>query len=355
MSRTLEQAAAYWLWDEEDITITPPVTKRSSDLMVEFGKNNPCHVPSGPQGGQFCSTGKKVAGGRFLAGSAMGILYQSLEDGGYKNKHELHAMLLAKGVKNPAERIATLKAIGAKNGNWDVYVSGGQVRMVTKLPPGSSKPPAAPPAAAPKQQPTIYSSVTTPKPSAVQQALENAKPGVQPIDWVLDNKAALENLNVSSNKFYSKLNANEKDALGHYTSYGYKELNTKLRTGAVIHDEKVVHLTTAVSKGGFDKEVVVYRGIPATVGKELKPGQVFVDNGFISTSISKDKAKQFTGSNVARIRVSPGQPVGPVGPHSSHSSEMEVILPRGSMFKVESVTKETIGYTEVFVTDLTLL
>ena len=84
----------------------------------------------------------------------------------------------------------------------------------------------------------------------------------------------------------------------------------------------------------------VYRGVASneftSYVDKLGVGQTFTDSGFVSTSTSYATASSFGGSSggtVMKIKTRQGLSI---KAWSSHASENEVLLPRGSRFKITS-------------------
>lgn len=144
-------------------------------------------------------------------------------------------------------------------------------------------------------------------------------------------------------------------AMKYYTSSGYDTLNPVLRQNkgdlTTIHDEKALKhiksLDSAIEKAGrTTADVIVARGVKnGARWQHLKTGDVFVDHGFGSTSVSNSTASSFAGEGKERtllnIRVPKGSRGMFVGHHSSVGHENEFILPRGTHFKIEGVTAGT--------------
>lgn len=80
----------------------------------------------------------------------------------------------------------------------------------------------------------------------------------------------------------------------------------------------------------------VYRGITSSQLQHLAMGSTMTDKGFVSTSSSANEAKKFAGADGAlmEIRVKKGQPAMSVKNTSAFPSEMEVLLPANTSFKV---------------------
>jgi hypothetical protein len=144
--------------------------------------------------------------------------------------------------------------------------------------------------------------------------------------------------------FYT--NGDHLAALNHYTSNGYRDMNNELRHG------------TAPKKGTVDEnrrqidaleemievqkpttsEMTVFRGTNQILN--LRPGEEFTDDGFVSTSgwdeLSRDFAEE---GSMFTIKVPPGSHILDVAHFGGTAAgEQEFILPPGTRFRVSSVS-----------------
>lgn len=130
----------------------------------------------------------------------------------------------------------------------------------------------------------------------------------------------------------------EIDAVEWYVRNGYESINSVLRRNVV--DERITSKAKAIDRA-FDRfgvtleePVTVLRGVQVPA-EALKEGSEFVDRGFISTTGNRSIADRFASEFgrkvgvVMRISVPAGRKV-LVG----QGSEDELILPRGSRFRV---------------------
>ena len=125
-------------------------------------------------------------------------------------------------------------------------------------------------------------------------------------------------------------------------------LNRTLRRGKLtaIQEIKAKQLDNAVGKSVASKTVTTYRGmfIPGEVGA-MKVGAVFRDKGFTATSLSESLATGFiagTGKGthiLMEVAVPKGASAAYLAnfPGTKYKNEKEVLLPRGSKFKIKSV------------------
>lgn len=132
------------------------------------------------------------------------------------------------------------------------------------------------------------------------------------------------------------------DSLEWYTETGHERINYGLRYpgwAGQEPDRRVKAIDRAFDMFGVEitKPVTVLRGIPAG-GIELDEGMEFEDKAFVSTTTSKTIAQRFAsgfrqsgGGVVLRINVPAGSRV-----LAGRGSEGELILPRGSRFRVRA-------------------
>jgi len=150
---------------------------------------------------------------------------------------------------------------------------------------------------------------------------------------------------------HEPLSKAELQAAKQYQNSSYN-LNTHLRNGtigqSVDHQTQAAHLDAAMKKSPLPSDMELYRGIPGEVATKIAEqgvGAVFQDKGFVSTSKSKAKAKGFGNSTVTiqtkkgQLGLDMNQRIGPTG----LSSEQEILLPRGTKFRVTKVEKRTKG------------
>lgn len=160
-----------------------------------------------------------------------------------------------------------------------------------------------------------------------------------------------------------------------YTANGYKQINPYLRGGAAygakdIADLAVPALDRAIASGKTTEPVQVYRGInsPKLYGMiakgTLSTGYLFGDNGYVSTSVvrrlARDFASNFGKQSSKPVLVTIRLPVGTPAlvtqgfkdkaalKASGGSNEYELLLPRGSRFRVSAVEPSAIWGGKTF-------
>jgi ADP-ribosyltransferase exoenzyme len=141
-------------------------------------------------------------------------------------------------------------------------------------------------------------------------------------------------------------------AVKEYTGSMYLTVNPRLRAGKPVAkaDMKEMKLIDqAFSKAKTTEPIEVYRGLGNSVRyANLKPGESFKDEGFVSTSTDKDTAFNFARGEeetVMHIQVPKGSKAISVDALSvfkkggyATRSENEILLNRGASYKVISVT-----------------
>ncbi len=148
----------------------------------------------------------------------------------------------------------------------------------------------------------------------------------------------------------SELTDDEKASLKDYTGEGYIPINSSLRGKGLNHPDNkknITNLDSAIKKSRFDKSVsyLLYRGIgknrkdeiSSQIGTNLDDktavGRVYTDSGYVSTSLQTSTANRF-GNHLLTIKTKPGANGIDLAGGSSNALEKEVLLPRGSKFRI---------------------
>lgn len=150
----------------------------------------------------------------------------------------------------------------------------------------------------------------------------------------------------------NNLTLKEKEAIRRYTGPNFKSINNCHRepVGCTTKQfvlENTKELDTALSKVQMPSNTVSFRGMRSNRFKELAQGAEFEDLGYVSTTLSRKGADKFmagaTSLNVTgkemvlmKIRVPKGFPAGYVNEISASKNEFELILMRGTRFKIRS-------------------
>lgn len=148
----------------------------------------------------------------------------------------------------------------------------------------------------------------------------------------------------------------ERTALVDYTDWGYESINKLAREEPGWYGEaahvNMAHLDKIIGRSRLEQDTTLYRGISKEAVAQLFPsgvrvGDVIHDKGFSSTSTKFDSALTFSlkrgeGGAIIKIAAKRGKKgiANSVDP-ALVRLESEVILPRGSKFKI---TGETTGW-----------
>ncbi|HTM22685.1 MAG TPA: ADP-ribosyltransferase [Kofleriaceae bacterium] len=153
--------------------------------------------------------------------------------------------------------------------------------------------------------------------------------------------------------WWKRMDSDHRAAVDDYTGSAFS-VNTQLRDGwdpANMQGTRAVlvkRIDAALDEAKVDRDLMTYRGIGIDGGElDLKPGGVFEDSGFMSTSVSETIAADFAAGRQHRyimaIEVPKGAKAAYIGTNSSHPDEHEMLLPRGSKLEIIEVQKTTIG------------
>ncbi len=150
-------------------------------------------------------------------------------------------------------------------------------------------------------------------------------------------------------RWASSLTADQKQALKDYTGgYYYSNINAALRQGKMPdgrEGEIVKHVDSALENASTETKITLYRGISpssaARLNGQLGKGSIITDRGFVSTSSSRAIARALRGFQTANgtglmmeIQVRAGSRVASLAAVSGTPGEQEMLLPRGSSFRV---------------------
>jgi ADP-ribosyltransferase exoenzyme len=127
-------------------------------------------------------------------------------------------------------------------------------------------------------------------------------------------------------------------ALADYTGSGYEELNEALRSDALdaSHHARIDALNNALEKlPPYEGPVIRGTNLPPDVLAQYRPGEFFIERGFMSTTMNTAVARSpmFAGNVEFRILSSTGRDISPV---SMFPGEQEILLPAGTRFYVVS-------------------
>lgn len=207
--------------------------------------------------------------------------------------------------------------------------------------------PSAPKAMAPVMAPVIPHSPVATATASVPQALAPAPMNMSPI--------ARDEILPWYDKIADKYTADEMAAYEQYQGSDYRKINGQLRgSEKLIGDEKkridglTKTLQSGVNKSVAERDMLVYRGSKHDLLADAKPGDVFLDKGFMSTSVDGTEAKGFAGrgGTYFEIEVPKGQRISPMmmGKGSRDfgmvDTEGELLLPHGVKMEVISSNLE---------------
>lgn len=138
-------------------------------------------------------------------------------------------------------------------------------------------------------------------------------------------------------------NSRDIDALTWYTGDGYLDLNDMLRQGGsdVVLKSKVKRMTRAFDQAGVTPDsVIVKRGFSSDALEELlrkgvAKGETITDLGYMSTSLTNADY----GNIEMIMKVPEGANAIPVEPITKVKGELELLVNRGSSFRVDKATQ----------------
>ena len=156
------------------------------------------------------------------------------------------------------------------------------------------------------------------------------------------------------------LNPKQADAIEDYVGPSYEEINSLLRSDKWSTSSKqttIRNITRAIeSAPPTPHDTEVYRGVDASFLPSLKVGNEIEDKGFCSTAVDRADAESFAGASggVLHIKVPKGTRAAFIDAVVKYRdedapSENELLLNRGSRFKVVARSKDKSGRTNVFV------
>ncbi|MBO7196016.1 MAG: hypothetical protein J6V80_01650 [Clostridia bacterium] len=159
------------------------------------------------------------------------------------------------------------------------------------------------------------------------------------------------------------------NSLRRYCGEGYRDMNGTLRGNmtrelypdyAATVQGDIDNLTDTLNQHQLGRNMTLYRGVNnpnfmigdnwqnMTVEElnEANVGRVFHDEGFCSTSVSPNGAGNFSQSwtGATMIIQAPADANGMcVGSFNNHRDEREILLQRGSNFRIDGITRDNFG------------
>jgi hypothetical protein len=179
----------------------------------------------------------------------------------------------------------------------------------------------------------------------------------------LNTRAEVARFDAQVAKATEKLSVAEKDALDAYSGSAFVNINSTLRGAPIsplqqkIPSEQIDKFTrdidSAIQKTALAEDTVLWRG-GAFPTADLQKGSVVSDRGFISCSLEEGIAMSFNrqeNMKTWQISVPKGTKCALMYNYGDSneiyaSAEAEVILPRGSQFRVTGITSEKV-YAEL--------
>lgn len=152
----------------------------------------------------------------------------------------------------------------------------------------------------------------------------------------------------------SNLDETEVEAVETYTSQAYENINSMLR-GKVEGDMEskmiVDTLDYAIEKSKVPFDISVYRGVRYAEDlknfftNDAKVGGTWSDPAYLSTSLDKTSFSAFKGADVSfKINVPKGSSGAFLnGDLSKYPNEAEMLLPRGTKFRIDRIVKKKYG------------
>ena len=230
------------------------------------------------------------------------------------------------GGKTNTEKIDAIKQVlaqssGGAGGAAETYAN----HLITAL---GGKPTTVSEAQAAQPKPTPYSSTSSYSGSTYSTPSAPASPP----------KSYQSEINSTQYAKYKKNspkpNPEEKSAVYAYTNGSYTEMNDALRKGYGLTPSLIKTIKDAQSflaRAKFPEDATLTRKISGDYAKELlghlTKGAIFVDQGFAS-------ADHWSGDLTIKIKIKKGQKAAAVGHLSAHPSEKEIIIQKGSHFRV---------------------
>lgn len=173
---------------------------------------------------------------------------------------------------------------------------------------------------------------------------------------LLSNRQAANSMRIAGREWANSLSPNEQSAINDYTkeypSY-YRNINGVLRGKQSSFDDgneqRVKQIHSALSKAETPTDMTVYRGGGSSVLGDLSKasdeqlvGSVFVDRGFVSTSMSAGSA--FPGDTLLAIHLPAGSCAANIETLSvAGKYEEEVLLDYNQLFYINGVSYDEKG------------
>lgn len=131
--------------------------------------------------------------------------------------------------------------------------------------------------------------------------------------------------------FMNRLTKDESIAVAYYADSGYRRINRGLKNEVEIEEAFVSAIDSSIDKAE-PIEKTIYRGLQSDFN--YNEGDVVEFKSYVSTSYNPHKAVEFANKEDLKILMfstSKGAPISIV------HKEMEIVLPRGSKFKLREI------------------
>jgi hypothetical protein len=177
---------------------------------------------------------------------------------------------------------------------------------------------------------------------------------VETLDFKSDISSAEKWAQQNYGNWRTSLESDELKAIDYYTKGGFMVLNEKLRIGSKINPnsdsaKNIKLISQALERKRIPTEIIVYRGAGENIlgdsknllktqkGRQQLIGEIFIEKGFMSTSILRDKA--FGKDIILYLTVPAGTKGAYVGINSTHD-EKEILIDKGYQYKINSIDLE---------------
>jgi SPP1 gp7 family putative phage head morphogenesis protein len=188
-----------------------------------------------------------------------------------------------------------------------------------------------------------------PKPVSARPAVPQAGRALSAEDYITESGAQWD-------RIWDDVTPKQREVLRDYTGRGFIDVNKALRApealpkkARAVAEEKVLQLDALLDKAGPMKEsVTVHRAFMLGPVDDVQAlvGDSFTDRGFMSSSALPNVVDRFAkddGSAIAEIIVPRGARAMYVGSVGKHANEAEVLLGRGSKFKIIGAARDDAG------------
>ncbi|MFI5679319.1 ADP-ribosyltransferase [Streptomyces cellulosae] len=168
------------------------------------------------------------------------------------------------------------------------------------------------------------------------------------------NKAGKAYGDANWNDFLDNLDPEAHNALHTYSDHYYTQINDPLREGVKLSDDMqhvVDNMDRVMGSHPVPENIMVVRGTDVSYLKLRSPlemeGNFFDDPGYTSTSLGKDPAFAFQPVHL-HLRVPKGTPALWIDHISANKGERELLLARGTGYKVTRVFQDAAGKWQVY-------